>query len=295
MNTATKLIAFAVVIAVVFGAAAAVGTAVGPIEVDSDNASHDTHSGDDGGTELPRGLAVAQDGYRLAADATSVAADAPSKFGFAIVDDEGAPVTTFDDLHERALHLIVLSRNLVDYSHLHPAMDADGHWTVELPALAPGSYRVFADFQPKGSENLTLGIDVTVAGNVETVALPEPDNVATIDGYTVTMDGVPAVGDTELSFTVDLAGEVVRTDPYLGAAGHLVAIRSGDLAYLHVHPHDGDTSIVTFTGEFPAAGSYRLFFDFAHGGTVRTAAFTVVVGDEMLDHGVTMVTHQDGG
>lgn len=295
MNTATKLIAFAAVVAVVFGAAAAVGAAVGPIEIDSDNASRDTHSGDDVVTELPRGLAIAQDGYRLVVDATSLAADATSQFGFAIVDDEGTPVTTFDDLHERALHLIVLSRNLVDYSHLHPAIDADGHWNVELPALAPGSYRVFADFQPTGAENLTLGTDVTVAGNVETVALPEPDNVATIDGYTVTVDGVPAVGDTELSFTVKLAGEVVRTDPYLGAAGHLVAIRGGDLAYLHVHPHDGDSSIVTFTGEFPTAGTYRLFFDFAHGSTVRTAAFTVVVGDEMLDHGVTMVTHQDGG
>ena len=102
---------------------------------------------------------------------------------------------------------------------------------------------MFADFQPIGAANLTLGTDVTFAGDVVAVGLPAPDDVATVDGYTVTMDGAPAVGDTELSFTVEFDGQVVRTEPYLGAAGHLVAIRSGDLAYLHVHPHESDAHV----------------------------------------------------
>jgi hypothetical protein len=294
VSSAAKLLAFAAVVAVVFGAAAAVGSAVGPIEVGSGSAGHGTHTGGSGVGVMPRGLAVAQDGYRLAVDTTHIAADTPSTFGFAIVDDHDAPITTFDELHERPLHLIVLSRNMVDYFHLHPAMDAAGHWTVDMPALAPGSYRVFADFQPTGAANLTLGTDVTVPGGVQYVELPAPDTVANVDEYTVTMNGAPVVGDTELSFTVELHGHVVRTEPYLGAAGHLVAIRSGDLAYLHVHPHAGDSPVVTFTGEFPTAGTYRLFFDFSHDGIVRTAAFTVAVGDQMLDHTSTMAAHEEG-
>ena len=67
------------------------------------------------------------------------------------------------------------------------------------------------------------------------------------------------------------------TEPYLGAAGHLVVIREGDLGYLHVHPLDGEAGPVRFAAEFPTPGTYRLFFDFSSGGTVRTASFTVDV------------------
>ena len=70
--------------------------------------------------------------------------------------------------------------------------------------------------------------------------------------------------------------------PYLGAYGHLVALREGDLAYLHVHPEGtpgaGGTPpgpTIGFRAEVPGAGGYRLFLDFQEGGVVRTAEFTV--------------------
>ena len=98
-----------------------------------------------------------------------------------------------------------------------------------------------------------------------------------------------------MGFAVSLAGESVRTDPYLGAAGHLVAIRDGDLAYLHVHPLDSDRDEVRFAAEFPSAGTYRLFLDFAHGGEVRTAAFTVEVPDQaVVNHEPTSPQTPDG-
>ena len=70
MNTAGKLAAFAAVVAVGFGAAAAVGSAVGPIDVSSESVTHDTHGGADKvePADLPRGLAIAGGGYRLALD-----------------------------------------------------------------------------------------------------------------------------------------------------------------------------------------------------------------------------------
>lgn len=294
MKAGTKLATFAVVVAVVFGAAWAVGAAVGPVDV-GDDTSHDSHAArtaDAGGS--PRGLAVAQAGYRLVTDSDAVAAGMPHRFEFRIVDDAGAAVTGFQQLHERPLHLIVLSRNLVDYWHLHPTMDASGEWSVELPALAPGSYRVFADFQPMGADNLTLGTDLIVPGDVHSSALPAVAITASVDEYTVALAANPAVGDNELSFTVERDGEIVRTEPYLGAAGHLIAIRAGDLAFLHVHPHTGDSSIVTFTGDLPTAGIYRLFFDFSHGGAVRTAAFTLVVPDGMsMAETSTPESHED--
>jgi hypothetical protein len=75
---------------------------------------------------------------------------------------------------------------------------------------------------------------------------------------------------------------VTDLQPYLAAYGHLVALRQGDLAYLHVHPEgvpgDGKTPAgpeIAFVAEVPSAGGYRLFLDLQHDGVVRTAEFTV--------------------
>ena len=294
MSTAGKLSAFAALVAVVFSGAAAVGSAVGPIDVGSASSNHGGH--DSGSAVIkaaPRGLAIADAGYRLVLDSSTALAGEASSFGFEIVDDAGTPVTAFDELHTKPLHLILLSRNMVDYLHLHPTMDDRGHWSVELPSLAPGSYRLFADFQPIGSANLTLGADVAVPGDAPAVTAPAPSNVSTVDGYTITMTGTPSTGESDLTFTVEVDGQVVQTEPYLGAAGHLVAIRTGDLAYLHVHPHAGaTTSAVRFTAGFPSAGTYRLFFDYSRDGTVRTASFTVDVASG--GEAETVTTHQEG-
>ena len=87
--------------------------------------------------------------------------------------------------------------------------------------------------------------------------------------------------------SVDRGGEPVSDlQPYLAAYGHLVALRDGDLAYLHVHPAgepgDGMTAPgpgITFYATAPSAGDYRLYLDFQHGDVVRTAEFTVRAGD----------------
>jgi hypothetical protein len=275
MSSATKLAAYVAVVAVAFGGAAAVGATVGPIDVGG--ADHPSMT-DAAGT-LPGGVAVAASGYRLVVDTAEITPGTPATFGFTIVDDRGAPVTHFDELHERRLHLIVLSRDLVGFHHVHPAMDASGHWSVDLPALTPGSHRVFADFAPSGATNITLGADISVAGALQPLAVPAPAATFAVDDYVVALGGTPKVGDTELQFTVERGAQTVTTDPYLGAAGHLVAIRQGDLAYLHVHPHGDGAPTITFTADFPTAGTYRLFLDFAHDGVVRTAAFTVNVPD----------------
>ena len=64
-----------------------------------------------------------------------------------------------------------------------------------------------------------------------------------------------------------------------------MALRAGDLAYLHVHPAgapgDGVTPAgpgITFYATAPTAGDYRLYLDFQHDGVVRTAEFTVHAG-----------------
>ena len=125
-----------------------------------------------------------------------------------------------------------------------------------------GSYRLFADFSHDG-EALTLASDLRVDGAADLRPLPEPRPVAVSDGgYEVRLDasGARAGAESELDFTITRDGEPVTTEPYLGAGGHLVALREGDLAFLHVHPRDD--AGVGFAATFPTTGRYRLFLQF---------------------------------
>jgi hypothetical protein len=162
--------------------------------------------------------------------------------------------------------------------------------------LSPGPYRAFADFAAADGPELTLGHEVMVTGEQAPRPLPAPTSTAVVDGYQVELTGSPrAGGEGEVTLTVRRDGHAVPDlEPYLGALGHLVAIRASDLAYLHVHPLEERVGPgqVPFAVQAPSAGTYRLFFDFSHEGTVRTAAFTVDVAD---GQGVTPTTAGHGG
>ena len=62
MNAAGKLAAFAAVLATAFGGAAAVGAAVGPIDVGGD-APHSTHDVHDGSTTTVATMDAHEDGH----------------------------------------------------------------------------------------------------------------------------------------------------------------------------------------------------------------------------------------
>jgi hypothetical protein len=228
--------------------------------------------------EVP-GLAVAAGGLTLELEETEMPRGEPAELAFRITEPGGEAVTDFDVEHDRRMHLIVVRRDLTGFQHLHPRMDDDGTWRTSATLPEAGTYRVFADFTHEG-EGTTLGADVAVDGDAEYAALPAESATATAGyGYDVRLDsGAVAAGEeSELGFTVERRGVPVAVEPYLGADGHLVALREGDLGFLHVHPVEGGGpgEPIRFMTEFPTAGSYRLFLQFKYRGEVRTAAFTL--------------------
>ena len=295
MTPAATLGVYAGALALVFAAAVGVGDAVGPVGTAGASApahsasagSTGTHSTDDGDDHAapaaqdlaPGGLAVAADGYALELARTTQPAGTPSTLAFTVTGPDGEPSTEFTPSHEKDLHLIVVRRDLTGYQHLHPTRDAQGTWTVPLTLAEPGPHKVFADFTPAGRDRpLTLAADLTAPGPYVPEPLPEPAHATSVDGYDVTLDGHLVAGTSSpLTLTVQRDGRpVTDLEPYLGAYGHLVALREGDLAYLHVHPH-GEPSAgpdVEFAADVPSAATYRLFLDFSHAGVVRTAELT---------------------
>ena len=262
MNVAAKLAGFGAGLAVLFGGAALAGSAVGPVRDDA------TPAGGHGGEmKMPpqavRGLAVSADGLTLRLDRTTARPSRRFDLAFRIVDRDGRTVRDFDREHTKRMHLIVVRRDMTGFQHLHPTQRRDGTWTVPVTLRDAGSYRVFADFG-RGGKPHTLADDLTVDGTVRSHAIPAPASVATVDGLRVRRT-------RDVGFAVTRGGRPVHLESYLGAKGHLVALREGDLAFLHVHP---DENRLRFETEFPTAGTYRLFLQFKTDGRVHTAAFT---------------------
>ncbi|MFD1531887.1 hypothetical protein [Pseudonocardia aurantiaca] len=301
MSTPVKLAAYVAVLALLVGGGWAVGSAVGPVsqapeaaaQVAESGGHGDAHSGGESAPaapDLPGGLASSRDGYTMVPVVSTLAPGAAETFAFRITGPDGAPVTAFDVEHDKRMHLIVVRRDASAFQHVHPEMAADGTWSVPLTLPAGGSYRAFADFAPTGGQGVTLGVDLAAPGAFEPVA-SHPSRVAEVDGYRVELTGDLVPGQASpVTLTMSRDGQpVTDLEPYLAAYGHLVALRDGDLAYLHVHPEgtpgNGRTPAgpsVEFVAEVPSAGTYRLFLDFQHAGVVRTAEFTVPTGADQL-------------
>ena len=301
MNTPLKLAAFGLGLVAVFGAAVGVGSAVGPVgpALESSSDDHATDAGAGAGHDadthgaaaLPTGLAVSESGYTLDLADDVLPAGAATPVAFRVLGPEGSPVTEYDVDHDVDLHLIAVRRDLTGFQHVHPELGADGVWRIPL-ALDPGTWRLFADFSPTAlGEKLTLGADLAVPGDYAPAPLPAESRTAEVDGFTVALTGELEPGrDSELTLTVSRDGRpVTDLQPYLGAYGHLVVLRDGDLAYLHAHPEEGGAAApgpdVRFATTAPSAGTYRLFLDFKHDSVVRTAAFTVAAA----------TGHEEGG
>lgn len=208
----------------------------------------------------------------------------------AIRDPQGKSVRDLEVVHEKQLHLLIVSADLAWFAHEHPERRSDGTFEVPITFPAPGRYTLFHDFTPPRVGMQVVPVEVTVAGTAPTPAPLVPDAAAakTVDGFTVRLTpSRPLVAATNLALTVSLArdGAPVRDlEPFLGAMGHLIIVSADRERFVHSHPlerrgapaaHGPD---VRFQCQFPAAGLYRAWAQFQHAGRILTVPFTLEVG-----------------
>ncbi len=261
-------------------------SAAGPSATDG----HDDHGGDAAtdaatGGDAPlddaiSGVSMSSNGMHLAEVTAPIAPHDEGTLAFTIVDESGHPVEEYIESHEKPLHLIVVRTDGSHFRHVHPTLEA-GTWSLPWAWQAAGSYRIYADFtDATGQRPTTLTTTVDVGGEFTTAPTTGQLRSTTVDGMTVTVDGDLVAGEERsLTLRVERDGEPVTTlEPYLGAFGHLVVLREGDLAYLHAHP-EGDHPEpgrlsgpeVGFSVTAPTAGRYFLYLDFQVDGAVHTA------------------------
>ncbi len=225
---------------------------------------------------------------------------APMDFDFEIIDDRGETLTKFATVHEKIMHVIVVRHDLTQFQHLHPTFStADGRFSVQRLVLPnDGPYRLFADFTPAsgmlGPGGIPLPVTVPVDLDVGDrhaygpQALPPASDSTTVGDYEITLarpDTLEAGAEAQLTFTIKRAGAPVEDlEPYLGANGHAVILREGDLEFIHSHALEDRIALragnLPFMVHFGEPGRYRMFVQFQHRGSVQTAVFTLpaVVG-----------------
>ncbi|MCV7432635.1 MULTISPECIES: hypothetical protein [Mycolicibacterium] len=298
MNAAGRLAAFGVGLAVAFVTAYTTAAAVVPAPAATPTITSATPppaaaSAPAGGPAAPAaappadpaGLSLARGGYQLSPVQAPNSIGAPGELRFSILDPAGRPLVDYDTVHDKLLHLIVVRSDGTQFSHVHPSLDRrTGAWSIPFEWKAAGTYRIFADFTPTGGRQLTLTRAVDVAGAFTPSRIQGSRTIDRVDGYTVELQGDLIAGaPTELTARITRGDRPVTSlQPYLGAFGHLVALRDGDLAYLHVHPEgdepaprDSGGPAVAFAATAPTAGRYLLYLDFQVEGTVRTATFVL--------------------
>jgi hypothetical protein len=307
MNNAGRLGLYAAGVAVAFAGAYGVSAAVVPNGLAAEptkGSSMQEHQGmarSASTSEALPGLSLSAGGYILSSVRAPAAVGESGELSFRILDHMGQPLLDFERSHDKDLHLIAVRSDGAHFRHVHPLLDQrTGTWSLPWKWNTAGTYRVYADFAPAvegGPEKLTLSRTVDVAGELVPATATGPKTRAQVDGFDLLLEGDLVAGSTsELTISVSRDGEpVTRLEPYLGAFGHLVALREGDLAYLHVHaegdePQPGDTAgpEIGFAAAAPTAGRYLLYLDFQVDGEVHTAEF-------VLDAGRGTGTHDDSG
>ena len=249
----------------------------------------------------------------LTTDHNEIVAQQPTSLILNVKNAKGDLVRDLQIVHEKPLHLILVSDDLAEFNHLHPEPQPDGSYRVGFTFPHGGTYRLYADFTPTGTNQIVERYSVEVGGTpAQRVALAEDKSFTkSSGGLRVNMQPAePLRAGREVLLNFNMTDEatgkpVTDLQQYLGALAHFVIITEDTSKYLHVHPMEagampgmndegmvgkmdeqmkvepGDKapSKVTVSAHttFPDAGLYRLWAQFQRSGRVITVPFVIRV------------------
>ena len=203
----------------------------------------------------------------------------PLDLTFRVLDpDTGKTVREFEIVHEKLMHLFVVSENLEYFAHEHPIPQSDGTFKLAVRLRYGGMYRLLADFYPAGATPQLALSTLYAAGRAPLAKLEQslaPSKAANLTAA-LRCDPPELLAGLESRLTFSL-NPAVDLQPYLGAWGHMLVASSDLIDLMHLHPFLMTGGEIQFNVIFPRAGTYRIWTQFQRSGVVNTTVFTVAV------------------
>ena len=204
-----------------------------------------------------------------------------------VEDKNGKSVNDFDVEHTKLMHLIVVSKDLSYFDHIHPEYIGKGKFEIATALPSGGDYEFIADFVPKDAAKATLMNWMYVEGK-EAAPVPlvaDKELVKVIDGVEISLKfdkALKADQDINMTYTVKDAKTktpLTNIEPYLGAPGHVVILDQAAAQYVHVHPTDEETKgpDLLFATKFPTVGKFKIWLQFLNNEKLVTVPFIVDV------------------
>ncbi|MDQ1472285.1 MAG: hypothetical protein QOJ99_3765 [Bryobacterales bacterium] len=217
----------------------------------------------------------------------------PAQLVFTVEDFTGKSIRSLQIVHEKPMHLMIVSHDLSEFAHIHPEPSAGNTFRVPHVFRSGGEYRLFADFTPLGAGNRIESFTVNVQGAVHAPVPLDLSGAQTSDigGIRMALSlGEPLRTGKDIGFSMSLAdaktGSPIRNlQRYLGAWAHIAIISQDTQEFIHVHPMEEEmkngmspSAIRTATG-FRKAGVYKMWVQFQREGKVFAAPFVLHVSD----------------
>jgi hypothetical protein len=199
----------------------------------------------------------------------------------------GKTVRDFTIMHEKLFHQFLISQDLQFFQHVHPVMQSDGTFDLDVKFPHPGLYRTLSDFYPTGATPQLIANTLFVAGPglkmtpAKLIADLAPNKTENLEVSLTTEPPQPIAGMKTLMFFRLTPNDGI--EPYIGAMGHMLAASADLIDLMHTHPflvtdpEGGAVKQIQFNLIFPREGVYRVWVQFQRKGVVNTAVFNIPV------------------
>ncbi|MEW6732873.1 MAG: hypothetical protein AB1489_16225 [Acidobacteriota bacterium] len=101
----------------------------------------------------------------LTTEPGEISSNHPAKLHFVVKDPTGKVNPSLDIVHEKLMHLLVVSDDLAFFDHIHPEPDSEGKYSVETSFPSAGKYKLYADYTPKGTSQQIGRLEINVTGS----------------------------------------------------------------------------------------------------------------------------------
>jgi hypothetical protein len=200
----------------------------------------------------------------------------------------GAGPSTFNIVHEKPAHIILVSQDLTDFQHVHPTAVGPGYFQVPVVFNKNGPYKLFIQFttpEEKGEQTLSKPFEIGRGQVAPKPLVPDSQLPKRVDGYDFRISDLPTRQRPMSMPKVEVTQNgvpVKNIEPFLGAGAHGVIIGENAKSFMHVHPMSEPknglySSPIKFHTEIRQPGVYKMWVQTLIDGKVKTVNWTFQV------------------